>query len=257
MKKILSFALAGLALMSCTSNKTNMLIVCYSQTGTTKALAEEVQKYTGADIEYLQVENDYTGTYGETIARCLQEQQENVLPTVKPLTSDLSKYDIVFLAYPVWFGTAARPVLSLVENEKFAGKKVVTLCTFGSGGTQTSTADIVKALPDATVEAGFGIRTARIGKVAEVFRFLVENGYADGEVQALPAFMEHHPVSAEEASIFDQACSGYQFPLGTPVDVAVRANGDATEYEFTTDGGTTIYVTAEQGSAPEFTQVVR
>ena len=42
----------------------------YSQTGTTKTVAEELLKVLDADIEQIEAENPYSGTYEETIARC-------------------------------------------------------------------------------------------------------------------------------------------------------------------------------------------
>lgn len=267
---------AALTLMGCTSKKNveevssqpKVLVVYYSQTGATKSVAEEIQKQLGADIEAIELEVPYDGNFEQTIERCQKEKEENVLPVVKSLKANLDDYDLIFLGYPVWFGTYATPIASLINDQKFAGKQVVTFCTYGSGGLQSSTEQLAAALPDAQVVEGYGVRNARLAAMSEeVNRFLIERGFKEGEVEALPAFMEHHPVSAEEAAVFDQACSDYQFPLGIPFDVAVRESATRIDYEFSVnttgkeaDGVlSTIYVTVgkEAGSKPEFTQVVR
>lgn len=274
MRAIIMAVLAVLALTACTSQKKQeapqqkVLVVYYSQTRATESVALEIQEQLGADIEAIEMENPYDGDYDATIARCLKERETGELPAVKPLKANIADYDLVMIGYPVWFGTCALPVLSLTQTEQFEGKKVVTFCTFGSGGLQSSTADLKAALPKADVVEGYGVRRARLSSVKdEVNRFLIEGGYKPGEIDALPAFMEHKPVTDDDTDIFNQACGDYQFPLGTPVDVAIRETATSTDYEFTAqsqdkDGNpvnATIYVTVEKtaGAKPVFTQVVR
>lgn len=260
MKKIITTLATAAVLASCASNQQpKTLVLYYSQEGSTEAAAQEIKAQLGADIELLEVENPYNGTYAETIARCQSEMASGILPTLKPIKANLKDYDVIFLGYPIWFGTYAPPVAALLKSEAFAGKKVVTFCSFGSGGLQASTKAIANALPQAEVVEGYGVRAARVAAIpAEVERFLIEAGFKEGEVEALPAFMEHHPVDEAEVEVFNQACGDYQMPLGTPVDVAVRETSNSTDYEFKVDNGSTIYVVApKNGSKPEFTQVVR
>ena len=240
-----------------------ILVLYYSQTGTTKALAEELQIQLGADIEAVECEVPYDGDFNQTIQRCQEEMADNEVPAVKSLNSNIGDYDIIFLGYPVWFGTYAQPIGGLLHSQSFEGKKIVTFCTFGSGGLESSTKALAEALPESEVVAGYGVRTARIEAAPEeVNRWLIETGFKEGNVDPLPAFMEHHPVSKDEAAIFHAACDGYQMPLGSPVDVAVRETDSSTDYEFTAktpEGNSTIYVTQSKadGAKPEFTKVVR
>ncbi len=240
------------------------LVLYYSQTGATEKVALELQKSLGADIEAIELVEPYAGTYAETIERVGKERREGIVPELKPLKVDLSKYETIFLGYPIWYGTYAMPIASLVQNNTFEGKKIVTFCTFGSGGTEPAIADLKKALPMAEVaEVGFGIRNARIAAITkELHRFLVENNHVEGTVEALPGYSEMRPVTEEEKQIFDAACGDYQFPLGTPVLVGKRGTGDGVDYIYSVEnhGATsTIYVTLsnEAGAKPEFTRVVR
>lgn len=273
-KSLFTLVALAMTIVGCASNKstepetTKSLVLYYSQTGTTKAVAEELQKHLGADIESIEVENPYNGTYAETIGRCQKEMQTGELPTLKPLQSDISQYNTIYLGYPVWFGTYARPVLTLVEQNKFEGKTVIPFCTFGSGGLNATTNDLRKALPKAIIREGYGVRTARISKMPkELDYFLKKNGLIAGEAAELPDFSEQKPVTEDEKAIFDSACGSYQFPLGTPVTVGSRSIEESTEYKYTvaakgmdgSDVTTTIYVidSKEDGAKPEFTQVVR
>ena len=86
-----------------------------------------------------------------------------------------------------------------------------------------------------------------------------------GEKITLPEFSAQEPINDEYKKIFDAACGNYQMPLGTPITVGKRNIQNGTEYKFTVenkdqDGNasqSTIYITAENGAEPEFTQVVR
>ncbi len=245
-----------------------VLVLYYSETGTTKTVAQEIQKQLGADIEGIEAVVPYSGNFQETIQRGQREMQTGEMPALKPLKSKVADYDVIFLGYPIWFGTYANPIITLVKQQDFAGKTVVPFCTFGSGGLNTSSDALVKALPKAKIVAGYGVRTARVAAAEkELDRFLKENGYKKGTVEKLPDYSSQQPVTDAEKAIFDAACSNYQFPLGTPETVGKRQTPDGTDYKYTVKGRgfdgkestSIIYVTVgkEAGAKPEFTQVVR
>jgi hypothetical protein len=194
--------------------------------------------------------------------------QSGETPELKPLKSKIADYDVIFVGYPIWFGTYAMPIATLVKEQDFAGKTLIPFCAFGSGGLNTSTEALKKALPQANIQKGYGVRTARVAAASkELDRFLKENGYKEGTVAPLPDYSAQQPVTDEEKAIFDAACSSYQFPLGTPQTVGKRITPDGTDYKYTvksrgmdgTEATSTIYVTVgkEEGAKPEFTEVVR
>ena len=244
------------------------LVLYYSETGSTKTVAEELQKQINADIEAIEAVKPYSGNFQETMQRGQREMQSGETPALKPLKSKIADYDVIFLGYPIWFGTYAMPIATLVKDNDFAGKTIVPFCTFGSGGLNTSSDALTKALPKAKIQKGYGVRTARVAAAAkELDRFLKENSYKEGTVAPLPPYSAQQPVTDAEKAIFDAACSSYQFPLGTPQTVGKRTTNESIDYQFTVksrgfDGNestSTIYVTIgkEEGAKPEFTEVVR
>jgi len=249
-------------LTSCSGEKSSKaLILYYSQTGATEKVALELQRLTGADIERFDVQEAYTGNYDETVARCGEEIAAGFIATLIPLQSDLSQYDTIYLGYPVWYGTCARPIAALLDKVSFDGKKIIPFCTFGSGGIEASSRDLAKQLPNATILPGYGIRNARVQYVGEeVEPFLIENGYIEGTVEALPEFSEQVPVTDTEKAIFDEACGDYQFPLGVPSTFATRPLNNGTEYLFIVEsfgGQATIPVRVIEGRRAEFLRVIR
>ncbi len=277
MKKLnllLMLALLIIIGVACKSSKTESenpaegktLVLYYSQTGATKAVAEEIQQLLGCDIDSIIAVKPYDGDFDQTIARFMQESKDSVKAELKPLNVNLDDYDTIFLGFPIWFGTYALPMASFISDNSLNGKTIVTFATFGSGGIEKATLDAAVALPAADVKEGYGVRNARVAKApAEIKRFLIENNYIDGEIEALPEFSEPTDVSEETAEIFHAACDNYQFPLGNPVSVSSRHTPEGIEYEFgvkstSQDGSESnsiIYVIAPENESPEFTRVVR
>lgn len=274
-KVMLALVAAMLVAVSCGSKKEaprkKVLVLYYSQTANTKTVAQELATRLGADIEEIVPTTAYDGDFQATIARCQQEREEGVKPEVKALKADLAQYDVIFLGYPVWFGTMAPPVLAFVEATDLSGKQIVPFCTFGSGGLDSSVRDLKEKQPSAEILPGYGVRSARMKAVpAEVEAFLKAGGFIEGEYTLPEDFPEQHAVSEEESQIFDAAVGDYPMIKAKATTVASRTIPGGTEYLFTAAnlpredagpnapaGDIKVYVTVVEGQAPEFTQVVR
>lgn len=266
MKRILLIVATLMLALSCAQNKgKKVLVLYYSQTGTTKAVAEEIVSRLGADCEEIVALNPYNGNFQETIGRCMKEREEGFLPEIQPLTKDLKAYDVIFLGYPVWFGTYAPPMITLLNDIDLSGKKVVPFCTFGSGGLDSSTRDLAAKQPGAEILPGYGVRTARIEAMpAEIDHFLKEGGFIEGEYEVYPEFSPVREASSEESAIFDAAVDGYPMLNAKAANVASRPVTGGTEYLFEANDLSApeahtikVYVLAEEGKAPVFTQVLR
>ena len=276
-KLMLLLAVVTLTAVSCGSKKETpkeeapkMLVLYYSQTGNTKAVAEEIANKLGADIEEITMVNPYDPDFQATIDRCKKDQEQGILPEIQPVKADIANYDVIFLGFPVWFGTYAPPVTTFLNSADFSGKKIVPFCTFGSGGLESSVKDLAVAEPNAEILPGYGVRAARLEAMPkEVDNFLKANGFLEGEYVQLADFPVQHEASADEAAIFDAAVDGYPMIHAKAKTVASRELPDGTEYLFTAvnlpredkpDMRTDeiqVYVTVEKDKAPVFTKVIR
>jgi len=271
MKCMMAAAAASLLLSACGTKKSpKVLVLYYSQTEHTTAVAQEIRKALKADIEEIIPVEPYAGSYQETIERAGQERAAGILPEIQPIKADLSQYDIIFIGYPVWYGTYALPIATLLEQTDFSGKKLVPFCTFGSGGLYSSAAEMEAAEPGATVLPGYGVRSARMDAMpAEVDYFLKSSGFMEGEFEPLAEFPEQHAVSEEEAAIFDAAVASYPMIQAKAVTTASRKVPTGVEYLFTAENRPIpgmpafgpaqmqVYVLVEDGVEPVFTQCVR
>ena len=268
---VIATATVMLTAVSCGQKKdAKVLVLYYSQTTNTEQVANEIASRLNADKEAIVAVNPYDGDFHATIERCMQEREQGILPEIQPVAAHLDDYDVIFLGYPVWFGTFAPPVITWLNNVDLSGKTIVPFCTFGSGGLDSSTRDLAAKQPNANILPGYGVRAARLAAMPkEVDHFLKANGFLEGEYAVLPEFPEQHEVSAEESAIFDAAVDGYPMLHAKATKVAVRAIPDGTEYLFTAvdlprEGAPEmpahelqVYVTVANGEAPVFTQVIR
>ena len=283
LKMMLVLATVTLAAVSCGPKKETkneettkeetpkVLVLYYTQTSNTKAVAQEIATRLGADMEEIVAVNPYDGDFQATIERCMKEREEGTVTEIQPLTADIANYDVIFIGYPVWFGTYAPPVATFLDQTDLSGKKIVPFCTFGSGGLDSSVKNMVAKQPKAEILPGYGVRAARLEAMPnEIDQFLKANGFIEGEYVQLEAFSEQHEVSEEEAAIFDAAVNGYPMLHAQAKAVASRALPNGVEYLFTAvdlpregrddmppAGELQVYVTVVDGEAPVFTQVVR
>lgn len=118
----------------------NVLVVYYSATGNTQNVANTIADITGGDLFELEPVEPYTDedlNYSDENSRVSREHEDESLQNVE-LTSttvdNWDSYDTVFIGYPIWWGEAAWPVDSFVENNDFTGKTVIPFATSASSG---------------------------------------------------------------------------------------------------------------------------
>jgi len=143
MKKSFLILLAGV-LLSMNANAKS--IVCYfSATGNTKALAQTTAKALNADLFEIQPEVPYTSAdlnWNNSKSRTSVECKDKNNRVAIKANPDLSKYDTVILAFPIWWYTAPNIMFSFVEQNDLSGKKVCAICTSGGSGISGAEKDL-------------------------------------------------------------------------------------------------------------------
>ena len=118
----------------------NTLVVYFSATGHTEAVAGYIADATGADVFVIEPSEPYTSDdlrCTDESSRVVQEYEDESLRDVELVSTDVpdwDSYDTVFIGYPIWWGIAAWPVSSFVTANDFTGKTVVPFCTSSSSG---------------------------------------------------------------------------------------------------------------------------
>ena len=147
MKRLMGMVLLFTMLFSCLAcpaggeSTSHVLVVYFSATGTTKAVAEKTAEYLNADLYEIIPEQPYTAAdlAYYTGGRCDQEQDDpSVRPAIASEPIDLAQYDTVLIGYPIWHGQAPRIISTFLESYDFNGKRLACFCTSHSSGLGSS-----------------------------------------------------------------------------------------------------------------------
>ena len=122
------------------SSNSKTLVVYYSATGSTKAVAETIANTAGADLFEITPVEPYTSddlNWTDDNSRVSVEHNDESkrdVPLTKTTPDNWTDYDAVFIGYPIWWGIAAWPVNNFVKGNDFSGKTVIPFCTSTSSG---------------------------------------------------------------------------------------------------------------------------
>ena len=122
----------------------NSVVLYFSATGTTKAIAERIASKSGSDIIEIIPKVAYTTDDLNYNSDCRANHEQND-PSARPEiknTIDISKYDVIYLGYPIWWGTNPKIILTLLDTYDFTNKVIIPFCTSGSTGIEGSVSNL-------------------------------------------------------------------------------------------------------------------
>lgn len=133
------------------------LIICYSYTGNTWRVAEEIQRQTQGVLCGIYPKQPYPMVFEKLLIQVRKEIQTGFLPGLFPIGEDPRDYDNIFLGTPNWCGTIAPPLASFLEKHDFTGKKLLPFFSHCGGGPANITRDIQNLCPAADVRRQIGV----------------------------------------------------------------------------------------------------
>lgn len=133
-------------------------VVYFSGTGNTREVANVLAKEAEADSFEIIPENMYTAddlNYNDDNCRENQEMNDDsARPAISNDLSVVSEYDVIYLGYPIWWGTAPRIIQTFIENYGISGATVYMFCTSGGSGIESSISDLQMLYPDINIVDG-------------------------------------------------------------------------------------------------------
>ena len=137
----------------------NVLVIYFSHTGTTKEVAAYLHTLVGGDLVELIPVDAYPAGYSAALDPAKQEQRKNARPKIKDPLESIDSYDVIYLGYPIWWGTVPMIVNTFLESYDFTGKTVVPFATSGGTGITQSINDIRNEVPKAEVKDGLLVKS--------------------------------------------------------------------------------------------------
>lgn len=104
----------------------NICIICYSYSGITRSLMEKIHAVCGGDFIEVHTLKKYR-TFTVYTTGCLRSRQEEIDP-ITPGTIDVSCYDLLVIATPVWAWKPAPAANAIVSGLRGCEGKSAVIC---------------------------------------------------------------------------------------------------------------------------------
>ena len=134
------------------------LVAYFSASGVTARLAQKLAAVTDADLFEIVPETPYTAADLDWTNKASRSSVEMNDPTSRPAVAsraaDLSRYDRIFVGFPIWWYTAPTIVNTFLEQYDLTGKTVVPFATSGMSPIGRSAADLRPSAKGAQVLDG-------------------------------------------------------------------------------------------------------
>lgn len=112
-----------------------VLVVYYSETGTTEAIARKIASATEGDLYRIIPQQPYSAAdldWRDADSRSSKEMNDpSARPAIINGRVDLDSVGTIYLGYPIWWDQAPRAVNTFIESNNLGGKKIVLFCTSG------------------------------------------------------------------------------------------------------------------------------
>lgn len=137
-----------------TTENGDILIAYFSRTNTTEQAANLIQQQVGGTLFEIQPADPYPSSYSATTERAQREISAGTLPELLSDVENFEEYEVIFVGYPIWWGTTPPAVNTFLNNHDFSGKTVIPFCTSGGSGIRGSLGNINRYCAGANILSG-------------------------------------------------------------------------------------------------------
>ena len=132
------------------------LVAYFSASGRTKKEAEKLAGKLGADIFEIAPEVAYTKAdlnwMDKTSRSSIEMNDKTIRPKMNGADVDVSKYDEIYLGFPIWWYVAPTIINTFLESHDFSGKTIKLFATSGGSKFGNTAAELQPSAPKATIE---------------------------------------------------------------------------------------------------------
>ena len=119
-----------------------ILVACFSASGVTKKVGEEIASIAGGDFFEIVPKEIYTSDDLNWMNKQSRSSVEMNDPSARPeiagTVADMDSYDTVIIGFPIWWGVAPRIIETFLESYDMSGKVIAPFCTSGGSGVGRS-----------------------------------------------------------------------------------------------------------------------
>ena len=133
------------------------LVAYFSATGTTKNMAKKIATEVGGDLFEITPETLYTATdlnwMDKKSRSSVEMSDKSFRPKMNGEKIDISKYDEIYIGFPIWWYVAPTIINTFLESDDFLGKKIKLFVTSGGSGFGKTVKELQVSAKGATIEA--------------------------------------------------------------------------------------------------------
>lgn len=132
--------------------------------GNTEKVAEKIHHLIDdSDLYKIEPAQAYPFTYMECNNRAKREDENNEHPALlDTIGLDMSKYDTIYLGFPIWYRSFPRVVASFLEKYDFSNKKIIPFCTNDEEYFGISLLELQSFVKNAEIKEGLVIRGVNV-----------------------------------------------------------------------------------------------
>ena len=156
------------------SAQTKKAIVAYfSATGTTEKVAKQLVGEAKAELYAITPAKAYTSAdldwHNKQSRSSVEMANEKSRPALKG-KKDLSKYVVIYLGFPIWWGVAPRVVNTFIEQAKLNGKTVIPFATSGSSTIDKAVSTLKSTYPSVKWQKGYLLNSPSKADITKVVK---------------------------------------------------------------------------------------
>lgn len=131
--------------------------------GNTEKVAEKIHALVDSDLYKIEAEQPYPYSYMECNNRAKREDENNEHPKLlDTIGLDMSKYDTIYLGFPIWYRSYPRIVASFLDNYDFSKKTIIPFCTNDEEYFGISLLELQSHCKDSYIKEGLVIRGVNV-----------------------------------------------------------------------------------------------
>lgn len=149
-----------------------ILVAYFSASGVTKHAAEKVAKMAGADLYEIKPEIPYTKAdldwMNKKSRSSIEMEDKSIRPAIIKDNLDISKYDHIYLGFPIWWYVAPTIINTFLEAYNFSNKIITLFATSGSSDFGNTVQELKVSAPNADIKEGLLLNNLTTQKVKEL-----------------------------------------------------------------------------------------
>lgn len=134
------------------------LVVYFSCTGSTAQIASYISEIEGAKLVEIEPKVPYTmedlDYKNENSRTALEHKNNDSVVEINKMDIDTSKFDTIYLGYPIWYNDAPKVVYTFLKSFDFSGKTIIPFCTSDQSRIDDSIKNIKSLQPNSKWRTG-------------------------------------------------------------------------------------------------------